>query len=587
MWQLLQGDVREVLKQEPDKKYQTCVTSPPYWGLRDYGLPPSVWGGEKDCLHEWETERTARPNSSGGKASENNPYAQKLAIKGKENYSEYADYYDRATYSSFCVKCGAWLGCLGLEPTPELFVEHMVEVFREVRRVLRDDGTLWLNLGDSYASSPTSGGEQSSKMTGGEHKRTPRSGNYRRPDGLKPKDLVGIPWRVAFALQADGWYLRSDIIWAKPNPMPESVTDRPTKAHEYIFLMSKSQKYYYDAEAIREPNVNPERTNYKPGKRAYAEGNTEQCNDDRTRRNDGFEAYANGKICIGRNKRTVWTVATQPFSEWGETYHLSPVAWDEISGDTMRITSPSCPIHAGCLHSVPKQFYDEHGVDALNRILHKHGNPVQVRLDGCAPIDPNREREKLQQNSGYSLRQYSSSAKSRNTEKSKTARAPETIPSCMPVGENVCRTHDTQEEPLLTEQYRGKNGNKISEGGCGDNPSTQILSDTVDKLKGQASPVASEHLQNSCICQLYHITTEKASHFATFPPKLIEPCILAGCPQGETVLDPFAGAGTTLLVSENLGRDSTGIELSAEYCRLIEKRMKDRQTTLFEFGGIT
>jgi len=135
---------------------------------------------------------------------------------------------------------------------------------------------------------------------------------YFEPESkLKPKDLCMIPARVAFALQSDGWWLRSDIIWAKPNPMPESVTDRPTKSHEHVFLLAKSGKYYYDFEAIKEKNANPNRTNYKPGKEAYSEGNVHAV-DSRTRRNDGFQAYADGKICDGRNKRSVWTVATQP-----------------------------------------------------------------------------------------------------------------------------------------------------------------------------------------------------------------------------------------------------------------------------------
>ena len=162
--------------------------------------------------------------------------------------------------SAFCRRCGAWQGQLGLEPTPELYVEHMVEVFREVKRVLRDDGTLWMNMGDSYATGAgkvgecPGGGEQGERWKAGrgthtaENSGRPRlaaMGPMTQPNrlplpGLKPKDLVGIPWRLAFALQADGWWLRSDIIWAKPNPMPESVTDRPTKAHEYLFLLAKS-----------------------------------------------------------------------------------------------------------------------------------------------------------------------------------------------------------------------------------------------------------------------------------------------------------------------------------------------------------
>ena len=174
---------------------------------------------------------------------------------------------------------------IGLEPTPELYVEHIVEVFREVRRVLRDDGTLWLNLGDSYASG-TGGDRRIADPTSQHWSQTSIENRARaRPPtpGLKPKDLVGMPWKVAFALQTDGWYLRSDIIWSKPNPMPESVTDRPTRSHEFIFLLTKNPKYYYDADAIKEPAL-----------------------------------YADAVVKLGtmphnRNKRTVWEIPTQPY----------------------------------------------------------------------------------------------------------------------------------------------------------------------------------------------------------------------------------------------------------------------------------
>ena len=178
-WEILQGDVRETLRALETGSVQTCVTSPPYFGLRDYGVS----------------------------------------------------------------------GQIGLEPTPAEYVEQMVAVFREVRRVLRDDGTLWLNLGTATPAAPAQAA-QAKRLT------TPASVPLpnKRAEGLKPKDLIGIPWRVAFALQADGWYLRQDVIWHKPNPMPESVRDRCTKSHEYLFLLSKSERYYWDAEAMQEPS---------------------------------------------------------------------------------------------------------------------------------------------------------------------------------------------------------------------------------------------------------------------------------------------------------------------------------------------
>jgi DNA modification methylase len=310
-WEIRTGDALEQLKLMPDESVHCCVTSPPYWGLRDYGVS----------------------------------------------------------------------GQLGLEKTPELYVSRMTEVFREVRRVLRSDGTLWLNIGDSYSRNSASGGNG--------HKT--ESAPYRitdtitkRGEGIKTKDLCGIPWLLAFALRADGWYLRQDIIWSKPNPMPESVTDRCTKAHEYLFLLSKSARYYYDADAIAEQAI---------------------------------------------------------------------VGWNGSS------------------------FTDERDLT----------------------IRPNtgRKREKFNGESAVD-----------------------------------CKTRGTG-------NYCGSNG------------------ETRNKRS------------------VWEVTTSPfpEAHFATFPPKLIEPCILAGCPEGGTVLDPFAGAGTTGLVATRLQRNFIGIELNPAYVEMAEKRI--------------
>jgi DNA modification methylase len=210
-------------------------------------------------------------------------------------------------YGASCGKCGAKRVDLqlGLEPTPDEYVANLVAVFREVKRVLRDDGTLWLNLGDSYARGFGGGtpGEKSSTNAGSYDGRTART----LPTGLKGKDLVGIPWMVAFALRADGWYLRSEVIWAKPNPMPESVTDRPTRAHEQVFLLSKSARYFYDSDAVREPSAESTlaRADCRPTdspKHLEAEGNHWNGSGPTSR-------YG----ATGANKRSVWNIATAPF----------------------------------------------------------------------------------------------------------------------------------------------------------------------------------------------------------------------------------------------------------------------------------
>jgi DNA modification methylase len=244
------GDCRAVFSELPEESVHCVVTSPPYWGLRVYGTP----------------------------------------------------------------------GQLGLEKSPEEYVASMVEVFRAVRRVLRADGTVWLNLGDAYASSPpgnTKTGVEKWSTSGLHGGVSPvyaatldASVGKRRntvAPGLKPKDLVGIPWRVAFALQADGWYLRSDIIWSKPNPMPESVTDRPTKSHEYLFLLSRSPRYFYDAGAVREANVSPEQAAHNA---RYAKEYRLDVVEAGQNNSAGIHARGNAN---GRNLRSVWTIPTAPY----------------------------------------------------------------------------------------------------------------------------------------------------------------------------------------------------------------------------------------------------------------------------------
>jgi DNA modification methylase len=345
------GDCREVLQTLPDQSVHCCVTSPPYFGLRDYGVA----------------------------------------------------------------------GQIGLELTPELFVEEMVTVFREVRRVLRNDGTLWLNLGDSYAASGRGGNPDESPHQKQASNRGSRqffqdhlvdAGVIGRkwvkpPAGYKQKDLLGIPWLVAFALRADGWYLRQDIIWSKPNPMPESITDRCTKAHEYLFLLSKSRRYYYDAIAIREPASDTGRQNGRDGRQE-----SEQARPP------------------GTNPRTLARIDyTQPRKV------KVPGGWDRGAG--------------------------AHGT------IHRSGR--------------------------------------------------------------------TSAEYQEVEVPGGRNKRSVWE--IATNPFPE-------------------------------------AHFATFPPSLVEPCILAGSPAGGTVLDPFGGAGTTGMVADRLQRDAILIELNPEYAAIADRRIR-------------
>jgi DNA modification methylase len=383
------GDCREVLRTLPDESVHCVVTSPPYWGLRDYGIPASVWGGDLECEHEWGEHIAVNATNHTTKARWNHTRNGRDELQPIEKRVSWLR--TEVKQGQFCQHCGAWAGALGLEPSYQLYVEYAVEVFREVRRVLRLDGTLWLNLGDTYNNADKwgGGGVNTGKHTKSPDGSVPSWAAVRRrwsSSGLKPKDLCGIPWRVAFALQEDGWYLRQDIIWSKPNPMPESVTDRCTKAHEYLFLLSKSERYCFDQAAISEPcaestiaahagrsptGIGPRSLDTSPP------GHPTQLHPDKHHNGRGL-GNGESRDLSSRNKRSVWEVATQPLSE---------------------------------------------------------------------------------------------------------------------------------------------------------------------------------------------------AHFATFPPALIKPCILAGCPHEGIVLDPFAGAGTTGLVADRLGRNAILIELNPEYVAMIDRRI--------------
>jgi DNA modification methylase len=279
---LIQGDARSIPLR--DASMHCVVTSPPYWGLRDYGLGPET---------------------------------------------------------------------LGLEATPELYVQHLVEIFREVRRVLRPDGTCWVNLGDSYVSHPAGQCADPFKTSGlagisGASYRADRTelrarNMEKRFTGLKPKDLVGIPWRVAFALQADGWWLRSDIIWAKPNPMPESITDRPTKAHEYLFLLTKAARYYYDGDAIREPQISPDNRDDPGSRNGVSRPEYEGVRPGGPLTRERIPMRDRLWNPAGRNRRSVWTIATEPYPEAHfATFPEKLVEPCILAGTSARGACPTC-----------------------------------------------------------------------------------------------------------------------------------------------------------------------------------------------------------------------------------------------------
>jgi DNA modification methylase len=454
---ILQGDCRELMAAMAPASVHAIVTSPPYWGLRDYGTAPLSWPA--------------------------------------------------ITYSPMpglppCVEIPAMEACLGLEPTLEAFIGHMVMVFREAWRVLRDDGTAWVNMGDCYATgagkvnAAPGGGAQGERWAGirpdlsrrdhgrpaengrgepqadagarggheGKHGYASGIGPMTQPNrmpqnGLKPKDLAGQPWRLAFALQADGWWLRQDVIWSKKNPMPESTQDRCTKAHEYVFLLSKARRYYWNAEAMQEPAS--ENTHARlPGNKAHAAADLYGAGDEHHRTKGGLVAYA----------------------ERQRAKYKTPDGWDTSKG-------------AG-------------GHGSFHKDGREKGKVAADRVDAAG-------------DGAYA---------------------------------------DGKSERL----GRGPGWRKLADAGSGtkNNDSFDAAMAVMPLTRNKRS--------------VWHLASEPfpEAHFATFPTELIEPCILASCPPGGTVLDFFGGSGTTGLVADRHQRDAILCELNPEYVAIAEKRIR-------------
>ena len=320
---IMVGHVLDKLRELPAESVHCVVTSPPYYGLRSYGTEPQVWGGDPGCEHEWIDE------SRGW----NNRHAIAV-IRGEETKGEIsgdANHRDFRLKTNHCRHCNAWRGDLGLEPDLDLYLEHMVEIMREVRRVLRKDGTCWLNLGDAYANDAKWGGSTGGKHVSDLHGNT-GIGRQKRNTGFKAKDLMLIPWRLAIRLQESGWWVRSAIVWAKKAPMPESCTDRPTSAWEPVFLLTRSAKYFYDQEAVKEDGSE----NSHGG--TPIEGGAKQA---------ALGQQIGGRMGIPsrRNLRNVWHLGPEPFPE--SHFAVFPTEIPRIcikAGTSERGVCPKCGV---------------------------------------------------------------------------------------------------------------------------------------------------------------------------------------------------------------------------------------------------
>jgi len=528
---IIQGHVLDILSTLPDGSVDCCITSPPYWGLRDYHLPPIIWDGREDCKHEWIKQPPRRERHPEDIKDQNSKQATESASSPE------------LPFSDSCSFCGAWRGSLGLEPTPELYVQHLVEVFREVHRILKPSGTLWLNMGDSYAARGGShvdeeelergreravekgydvGGWGASVSTQGAHDRCVNTA----VSGLKPKDLCGIPWRVAFALQADGWYLRQDLIWAKAvsfcptysgTVMPESVTDRCTRSHEYIFLLAKSGKpqYWTNEKTLQLSSTAPLGTQGIEGV-DWDWIDCPNCKSDVGKRERCKRCRGAGKI-----KRSFWTghdyfydqdaVREPQRRDWSGESHgsLSKSGWAIKAGrrDDSRLQEPTFNPAGRNTRSVwtisTHPFKGAHFATFPTRLVEpmiKAGCPAQV----CRACGKPRERI---------------------TEKQ----------------------HQWGQAPTESSYEEGMNAKNLAK-------ARQFY-----RMQGLESP----------------------------PPLKTIGWTDCGCSagfDGGLVLDPFIGSGTVGVVAKKLARHFIGIELNPDYCKMAEARLRPytSQATLTE-----
>lgn len=512
---LLEGHCIDELRKLPANSVHCVVTSPPYYGLRDYKLPPMVWGGDPKCKHVWAAKQWRDTRHTPGAGEKQATNAGSTAAR--EDFRQ----------SDTCFHCGAWRGCLGLEPSPKLYLEHIVMVFREVRRVLHSSGTCWVNMGDSYVTKPAGGGTLDPKYRNG-HERNggkPRGNATNHPEdlGLKSKDLLMMPARVALALQEDGWYLRSQIPWAKASAMPESTEDRPTSALEYVFLLSKSQEYFYDREAGRIDSsgtahgrgngVNPKANMPGPNSRMRSDKDPYHQLPSRVaaKQNRSFSAAVTGLVTTRARRNTDWLT-----------------------------------------ESLRGPMLDEQG-DPLAFFVNPQPFSLEM-CDQCKAIYPQKEYRKLEQGAGENGARVRYCKCGSTSWVSHFATFPEAIVApCIRLGtsEYGCCSHcGAFYERIVEKEFVGDWHPNGKRGGDRTEPQRTDAMPRYDragtakwaKEAPQSSAPATLGWRPTCDHPLYRHE--------------VVPCV---------VLDPFAGTGRTLAAAMKLGRHAVGCELSPNY----------------------
>lgn len=593
---LWRGDVLATLARLPADSVDCVVTSPPYWSLRKYSGEGSVWGGDADCEHEWADVAKNGATLEGYAGTKK--WQHSVNGRGEDhpearNRRDNPDDWTRITRASDLCRCGAWRGQYGLEPTPELYVEHSLIVLRAIWRVLKPTGVVFWNIGDSYAGS---WGNYSGGKRGNGSQRTITNGSqapnpaydgledWRPPGasilGLKPKDLVLIPWRVGLAAQADGWVIRSDVIWSKSNPMPESVTDRPTKSHEYVLMMSKGRwvgtaQDQFDAisdEDARwlallidtEGNIGVRRqlgirNGYGMHSAQVAVGNTSRALVECARAIAGVGAVLvrsgknapiyywqpGGKEAAGLLRRIYpYLIVKQRQArcaiyletlKWYRGGH-GPLPADDIAKRERLWVAVKSLNHFGDpdIADIPEPSYGRWT-----------SQPYFFDADAVREPFTDSTIQRITQESvdsregGYKQEQYAMDLPGRKRRDRKPA---EIIRAMAKSHRNRDNFRGGTDDPLLA--HKGFKDVFPNDGG------RNIR--TVWTIPTQPSPLP---------------------HFASFPEALAERCIKAGCPADGVVLDPFGGTGTTLKVARDLGRRAIGIEISAEYCELARQRL--------------